>query len=195
MKKPQFAVLGSTRGSSLVPILKAWKQGSLNSEPILVLSNRKNAGILEKGKEAGIESMWIPLQGRDRESYDIATSNELKKRGVDFVLLIGYMRILSAAFVNEWPNKIANVHPSLLPKYGGMMDMDIHNAVIEAGDCETGCSVHIVNEEVDGGPIIIQKKCPVVAGESAEALKARVQSFEGKAFLELLGNPASYLDV
>lgn len=186
-------MMGSTRGSSFVPILEAWKKGALACEPVLVFSNRSKSGILEKGREAGIETLWLPLEGRDRETYDRATSVELKKRAVDFVLLIGYMRILSPFFVNEWSHRIVNVHPSLLPKYSGMMDMEIHEAVIKAGDLESGCSVHIVNEQVDGGPVIIQKRCRVLRGESAEVLKKRIQTLEGEAFIQLLRSPGEFL--
>ena len=187
--------MGSTRGSSLVPVLKAWKAGELGCDPVLIFSNREQAGILEKGIAAGINTEWLAVKGRDRSEYDLATTEVLRSHGVDFILLIGYMRILSSTFVDAWLGKIVNVHPSLLPKYGGMMDMQIHEAVLAAGDEETGCSVHIVNEEVDGGPIVIQKRCHVVPGESAETLKARVQKLEGESFLELLKAPGEYLDL
>jgi len=187
--------MGSTRGSSLVSILDAWRNDSLACDPVLVFSNKRMAGILEKGKQAGIATEWLPVEGRSRSEYDLATSEVLKKHAVDFVLLIGYMRILSPAFVEAWPHRIVNVHPSLLPKYSGMMDMQIHEAVIASGDSETGCSVHIVNEEVDGGPILIQKRCEVIPGEAAEILKQKVQKLEGEAFLELLRQPENYLKI
>jgi len=187
--------MGSTRGSSLVPILDAWRNGNLACDPVLVFSNKRMAGILEKAAQAGITTEWLPVGGRSRTEYDLATAEILKAHGVDFVLLIGYMRILSPAFVEAWPYRIVNVHPSLLPKYSGMMDMQIHEAVISSGDGETGCSVHVVNEEVDGGPILIQKRCEVVPGEAAEILKQKVQKLEGEAFLELLRQPAKYLKI
>ncbi len=190
---PRFAIMGSTRGSSLVPILAAWKQGRLQCSPELVFSNRKSAGILDKGRDAGIETLWLPVQGRDREDYDREVSAQMEERSMDFILLIGYMRILSPWFVQQWQGRVVNVHPSLLPKYAGMMDMQIHEAVLSAGDAETGCSVHLVNEEVDGGPVLIQKRCAVDKSDTPELLKQRVQALEAASFLELLVSPGHYL--
>lgn len=188
-----FAVLGSTRGSSFVPVLEGWKTGAFSSQLKVVLSNKKDSGILEKAENGGVEALWLPVKGRDRESYDRHVSEALISRNVDFILLIGFMRILSPYMVKAWQGRIINVHPSLLPKYAGMMDLEIHHAVLEAGDQESGCSVHIVNEEVDGGPILIQRKCSVDAAESAESLKAKVQTMEGEAFLEILKDPRQFL--
>ncbi len=187
------AVLGSTRGSSLVPLLDAWKGSRLGVDFVLVVSNRSQAGILEKGRDAGIESISIPVKGRDRVSYDAEVSESLKSRGVELVLLLGYMRILSSEFVKEWEGRILNVHPSLLPRHGGLMDLDVHASVLASGDQESGCTIHLVNETVDGGPVVIQKRCPVLACDTPETLKARVQVLEGAAFLEVLSNPGSFL--
>ena len=102
------------------------------------------------------------------------------------VLLIGFMRILSAQFCKEWKRRILNVHPSLLPKYAGGMDTNVHEEVIKNGDPETGCTIHFVTETVDGGPILIQKKCSVDKNETPESLKKKVQSLEGEAFIEAI---------
>lgn len=187
------AVLGSTRGSSLVPLLDAWKASRLGVDFTLVVSNRSQAGILEKGRDAGIESIAIPVKGRDRVSYDAEISELLKSRGVELVLLLGYMRILSDAFVKEWQGRILNVHPSLLPRHGGLMDLEVHASVLSSGDRESGCTIHLVDETVDGGPIVIQKRCPVLADDTPESLKARVQVLEGAAFLEVLCDPVQFL--
>jgi len=187
------AVLGSTRGSSLVPLLDAWDESRLGVDFVLVASNRSQAGILEKGRDAGIESIAIPVKGRDRASYDAEVSEFLKSRRVELVLLLGYMRILSREFVKEWEGRILNVHPSLLPRHGGLMDLEVHASVLSSGDQESGCTIHLVNETVDGGPIVIQKRCPVLDGDTPESLKARVQVLEGAAFMEVLSNPLSFL--
>ncbi len=189
------AVLGSTRGSSLAPLLDAWNDSRLGVNFVLVVSNRSQAGILEKGMGAGIESIAIPVKGRDRVSYDAEVSELLKSRGVELVLLLGYMRILSSEFVKEWEGRILNVHPSLLPRHGGLMDLEVHASVLASGDLESGCTIHLVNETVDGGPVVIQKRCPVLAGDTPESLKARVQVLEGAAFLEVLSNPGAFLPV
>ena len=96
------------------------------------------------------------------------------------------MRILSAEFCREWHDRILNVHPSLLPKYAGGMDTNVHAEVIKNGDAETGCTIHFVTEEVDAGPILIQKKCVVASDDTVETLKAKVQMLEGDAFIEAI---------
>ena len=194
-KTLEFAVLGSTRGSSMVPILEARERGELESQLRVVVSNKKESGILEKARLHGIEDVYIPLRGRDRESYDREVSEALKVRGVDFILLIGFMRIFSPYFVNDWSGRIFNVHPSLLPKHGGLMDLDVHRSVLDAGDTESGCSIHIVTEEVDDGPVVLQKKCRVEPQDTPESLRAKVQPLEGEAFLEILRNPRKYLNL
>ena len=98
------------------------------------------------------------------------------------------MRILSSEFVDRWFGKIVNVHPSLLPKYAGGMNSDVHKSVLAAGDKETGCTVHLVTKEVDGGPILLQKSCPVFENDSIDSLKERVQKLEGEAFIEIINN-------
>jgi len=100
------------------------------------------------------------------------------------VLLVGFMRIMSAEFCREWEGRVINIHPSLLPKHAGGMDLEVHNAVLAAGETESGCTVHLVTEEVDGGPIVIQRRVNVVEGESSESLKAKVQAEEGPALVE-----------
>jgi len=100
--------------------------------------------------------------------------------------MIGYMRIVSAAFVEAWRGRLLNVHPSLLPAFGGMMDTRVHEAVLAAGVAETGCTIHQVTEDVDAGPIVLQKRCPVLPGDTADTLKARVQALEQAAFIEVL---------
>merc|ERR1711865_605243 len=99
-------------------------------------------------------------------------------------MLVGYMRIVSPEFCEEWGNAIINVHPSLLPKHAGGMDLEVHKAVLEAGEVESGCTVHIVTEEVDGGPVVVQRRVPVDAEDTPEALKAKVQAEEGVALVE-----------
>jgi folate-dependent phosphoribosylglycinamide formyltransferase PurN len=110
----------------------------------------------------------------------------LCEAGAELVLLVGYMRIVSDQLVETWRGRLLNVHPSLLPAFGGLMNMRVHEAVLAAGVSETGCTIHQVTEEVDGGPIVLQKHCPVLPGDTAEKLKHRVEALEQAAFVEVL---------
>jgi phosphoribosylglycinamide formyltransferase-1 len=158
----------------------------LQAEIAVVISNKENAGILEKAKHHHLTHVYISPQQTSREAYDQKLSSVLHAHQVDLILLIGYMRILSNQFVAEWQNAILNVHPSLLPAFSGGMDQNVHQAVLDAGVKETGCTVHYVIEEVDAGPILIQKKCSVLPDDTAESLKTRVQQLEGLALIEAI---------
>ncbi|KTD12003.1 phosphoribosylglycinamide formyltransferase [Legionella gratiana] len=188
----RIAVLGSTRGTNLNPLVDAIKQKKLLASIELVLSNKEDALILQKAAHFGIKSMFVNSQGLSRTEFDHCLSEILKQHHIELVVLIGYMRILSAEFVLAWNNKIINIHPSLLPAYAGLMNLDVHQAVLDAAEIETGCTVHYVTEEVDAGPIILQKKCPVNANDTPELLKARVQELEGAALVEAIQSICSY---
>jgi len=129
---------------------------------------------------------FISHKGKDRKDFDAEMTEVLKKHEVDLVLLIGFMRILSSSFCREWRDRILNVHPSLLPKYAGGMDTNVHEEVLKNRDKETGCTIHFVTDELDSGPILIQKKCAVEEGDTVETLKSKVQILEGEAFLEAI---------
>merc|ERR1711871_1524234 len=148
------------------------------------VSNRATAPILERAANHGIPHVHLSAQGLSREQFDANVSDALRGYGVDLVLLIGYMRILSPFFCSTWENRCLNVHPSLLPEFAGGMDVDVHQQVIEAGRKETGCTIHWVTEQVDGGPIVVQKRCSVDPDDTPETLKAKVQRLEGVAFIE-----------
>ena len=184
----KVAILGSTRGSSLQPVIEAIEAGELDATIVAVISNRKKSGILERARSHNLPDHFISAKGKEREEFDRDVTELLQQVEAELVLCIGYMRFLSAEFVNHWYGKVANVHPSLLPKHPGLMDLDVHQAVIDAEDKETGCTVHIIDEGVDSGPILIQKRIPVESGDTAETLKAKVQPLEGLAFIELIGN-------
>jgi len=184
----RLGVLGSTKGTDLLPIVGAIKKGELNASVEVVVSNNKKSLILEKAKKHNIDCYFIDHKNKAREVFDKEISDRLKEKGVDLVLLIGFMRILSEGFVLSWSGKIINVHPSLLPKHAGEMNEDIHKKVLDSGDKETGCTIHLVTADVDEGPILIQKKCPVVEGDTVESLKEKVQKLEGEAFIEVIQN-------
>ena len=182
----RLGVLGSTNGTDLLPVLEAIKDGHLHASVELVASNNKKALILEKAREHGIDSFFVDHKNKSRESFDKEISERLKEKEVDLILLIGFMRILSGVFVSEWSGKIINVHPSLLPKYAGGMNEDVHQQVLKSGDKETGCTIHLVTEQVDEGPVLVQKRCSVLEGDTIDSLKERVQKLEGEAFVEAI---------
>ena len=187
-KKLRIGVLGSTRGTALLPIIEACASGALHAEIVAVVSNKKDALILEKGKSLGVTvtTKFISSKGLSRAQYDAECTSTLLEAGAEFVVLVGYMRILSKQFCEFWAGRCINVHPSLLPKHAGGMDLAVHQMAIDAGDSESGCTIHQVTEEVDGGPIVVQKSVKIEAGETAESLKAKVQPLEGPAFVEAL---------
>ena len=180
----KLGVLGSTRGTDLQAIINSINKKELVAEIAIVVSNNKEAYILERAKQNKIPSVFISHKGKSREEFDGEITSVLKKSEVELILLIGFMRILSAGFCQAWRDRLLNVHPSLLPKYAGGMDASIHEEVLKNGERETGCTIHFVTEDVDGGPILIQKSCPVDDNDTVETLKTKVQQLEGVAFIE-----------
>jgi len=182
----KLGVLGSTNGTDLQTILDSIASGELIGEVSVVLSNRKNAYILERAKNHNVPAFFLSHKEKSREEFDAEMTAILKEHAVDLVLLIGFMRILSTKFCQKWRDKLLNVHPSLLPKYAGGMDTNVHEDVLKNGDAETGCTIHFVTDEVDGGPILIQKKCNIEPNETVDTLKTKVQQLEGIAFIEAI---------
>tara|TARA_B110000116_G_scaffold8485_1_gene7151 strand:+ start:189 stop:773 length:585 start_codon:yes stop_codon:yes gene_type:complete len=182
----KLGVIGSTKGTDLCAIFDAIKTGELNAQACVVISNRKSAYILERAKKHNVPAVFISHKGKSREAFDAEITSLLKEYNVDLVLLIGFMRILSAEFCREWRDRLLNVHPSLLPKYAGGMDTNVHKDVLNNGETETGCTIHYVTDALDGGPILIQKKCNVEPDETVETLKTKVQKLEGEAFIEAI---------
>ena len=182
----KLAVLGSTRGTDLDAIVSAIDEGILNATIKLVISNKENAYILKRAEKNDIKSMFLSDNSVTREEYGNLLNKIFIDNNVDIVLLIGFMRILSKSICKKWDNKILNVHPSLLPKYAGGINNNVHRDVLKNKDSETGCTIHYVTANVDSGPILIQKKCEVQPGDTIESLKDRVQHLEGQAFIEAL---------
>ena len=182
----RLGVLGSTNGTDLQDILDAVSAGELDAVVAVVISNRTGAYILERAEINNVSSFFISHKGKKREEFDGEITAVLKEHSVDLVLLIGFMRILSPEFCRVWQDRILNVHPSLLPKYAGGMDINVHEEVLKNKDRETGCTIHFVNEVVDAGPILIQKKCNVDPDDTVDSLKTKVQTLEGEAFIEAI---------
>ncbi|ASQ46850.1 phosphoribosylglycinamide formyltransferase [Legionella clemsonensis] len=190
----RLGILGSTRGTNLTSLIDAIHNEELDASIEVVISNKMDAPILERATNFGLKALFANPADLTRQSYDFYLSNLLKQHHVELVVLMGYMRILSPHFVLNWKNKIINVHPSLLPAFSGLMDLKVHQAVLDTAATVTGCSVHFVTEEVDAGPLILQKKCPVLSNDTAETLKLRVQQLEGQALVEAI-NKLSTLEI
>mmetsp|Transcript_22321 Transcript_22321/g.49385 ORF Transcript_22321/g.49385 Transcript_22321/m.49385 type:complete len:262 (+) Transcript_22321:1200-1985(+) len=188
IKRPlSIALVGSTRGSSSQTVIDSIKEGTLDARIVAVLSNKADAGILERAQREGLKGIHVPCKkGTERAVYDSELTKALKDEGVELVLFVGFMRILSPEFCNEWSGRLINVHPSLLPKHAGLMDLDVHKSVLDAGDQESGCTVHVVTAEVDGGPTVVQRKVGVSSGDTPEMLKAKVQAEEGPALVDAI---------
>jgi len=182
----KLGVLGSTKGTDLQAIIDSINQKKLDASVEVVISNISNAYILERAANHKISNYFISHLSKTREQFDDEISTLLKKYKVDLVLLIGFMRILSAKFCKELKMRILNVHPSLLPKHAGGMDINVHEEVIKNKEAETGCTIHFVTETVDNGPILIQKKCSVDIRDTPDLLKKKVQVLEGEAFIEAI---------
>jgi len=182
----KIAVLASTRATDMQGIIDAIEHGNLDAEIKILLSSRRDAYALERARNNGIESMFIDSAGMSREEYDEKIITELKKRNIELILLIGYMKILSKKFIDAYKFKIMNIHPSLLPAFAGGMDKNVHKAVLDYGCKITGCTLHFADESVDGGPIIIQKTCEVDDTDNENTLKEKVQNLEQEAFVEAI---------
>lgn len=181
-----LAVFASTRGSDLQAILDEKKAGNLPWLDLrLVLSDRQDAYALVRASEAGVPALHLSARGKTRNEFDEECLAACRAAGVEWIFLIGYMRIVSPLLINAYRGRIFNIHPSLLPKYPGM-DMNVHEEVIRNGEKESGCTLHHVSEVPDGGKIFLQEKVPVLSGESPESLKAKVQLAEQKTILKAL---------
>lgn len=180
-----IAVLGSTRGTDLQAILDAQSAGTLQpAQVVLVVSNKPDAYILERARQATVPTVVIASKGKTREDFDHELLQVLNDHNIDLVLLIGFMRILSPTIIDQYPQRIMNIHPSLLPKYAGGMNMDVHAEVLKNKEMVTGCTLHYVTSTVDEGPIILQKEVPVLPDDTPETLKIKVQHAEQEVLLE-----------
>ncbi|MDE1899872.1 MAG: phosphoribosylglycinamide formyltransferase [Xanthomonadaceae bacterium] len=171
-----IAVLASGRGSNLGALIDARREGRLAADIVLVAGDTAAAPARRRAEAEGIATLALDPQGYpDRRSYDLALFERVAASGAALVVLAGFMRVLDAAALAPWAGRMINLHPSLLPKYRGL---HTHRRVLEAGDAEHGASVHFVTPELDGGPLIAQVRMPVLAGDSAESLAARLQPLE-----------------
>jgi len=186
-QKLNLAVFISGGGSNLQALIDACRQEDYPARIALVLSNNPEAYGLRRAEDAGLPAATINHKDyKTREEFEAAIQKVLGGYNIDLICLAGFMRILTAGFVNSWKNKILNTHPALLPKHGGegMYGEHVHRAVLAAGEKESGVSIHIVTPECDRGPVILQKKVPVLPGDTPETLAARVLEQEHIAYPE-----------
>ena len=191
MEKVNFkiGVLASTKGTDLQAIIDQLKAGKMAGiELAVVVSNKKTAYALERARTRGYEAVFVDTEGKTAAEFDQELLRILKERVVDLVVLIGYMRILTPEFVRAFKRKIINVHPALMPKFSGpgFYGANVHEEVLKAGEKETGCTIHFVDEGVDTGEIILQKKVVVEANDTPETLKAKVQTLEKQWYPEVI---------
>jgi phosphoribosylglycinamide formyltransferase-1 len=178
----KIGILISGRGSNMVALVDAVKSGEIpDSEVAVVISDKANAAGLEKAQARGVETVVVGRKGRTREEHDAAIMKELRDRGVELVCLGGYMRLLSCDFIQAFPNRIVNIHPSLLPAFPGL---DAQRQAIEHGVKVSGCTVHFVDEALDNGAIILQKAVEVRDDDTEETLSARILEQEHEAYVE-----------
>lgn len=183
----RIAVLGSTRGSNLIPLIQHIKNQQLLADVIVVASDQENAGILDKARQTGVTTLYVPFsQDMTKDNYGTVLAQKLQEYHIDVIVLLGFMRLLPETFIEKWPKTIINVHPSLLPRHAGKMDLAVHTAVLDAQDTQTGCTVHRVNGILDGGPILVQKTCTVELTDTPLDLKEKVQALEPLALTQAI---------
>src|SRR5271169_6041406 len=178
----RIGVLLSGRGSNFEALAESCAAGRIpDAEIALVLSNREGAGGIERARARGIETCVIPSKGLEREAYDKLAVAALREKNVDLVCLAGYMRLLSPYFVAAFPNRILNIHPSLLPSFPGL---ESQRQALEYGVKFAGCTVHFVDENLDAGPIVVQAVLPVKDDDTEDTLSARILQEEHRIYSE-----------
>jgi phosphoribosylglycinamide formyltransferase-1 len=179
-----IGILLSGRGSNFEAIAKNVASGEIpNARIAIVISNRADAGGIEIARQLGLEAVFIPSKGKAREDHDREVAAALQRHNVDLVCLAGYMRLLSPWFVRQFPHRILNIHPSLLPAFPGL---EAQEQAFAYGVKVTGCTVHFVDEELDHGPIIVQKAIPVLDTDDEKSLAARILEQEHIAYSEAI---------
>jgi phosphoribosylglycinamide formyltransferase-1 len=183
-RSPRLAVLISGRGSNLQSIIDAVSSGRLDATLAIVISNRSQAAGLVRAREAGIDARWMnPRDHADRDDYDRAIVDVVRDRGVDLICLAGYMRLVGGPLLDAFPNRILNIHPSLLPAFPGL---EAQRQAFEHGVRVTGATVHLVTRELDNGPIVLQSAVPVLSGDTVETLSARILLEEHRIYPEAI---------
>jgi phosphoribosylglycinamide formyltransferase-1 len=183
--KKRVAILISGRGSNMTALIEAAKAKDYPAEIVLVVSNRPDAAGLARARQEGIATVVVDHApfGKDREAFERALDARLQEERIDLVCLAGFMRLLTPWFVTQWNGRLLNIHPALLPDFKGL---DTHRRALEAGVKRHGATVHFVVPEMDSGPIVAQDSLPVRAGDTEEALAARVLDLEHRLYPQAL---------
>ena len=179
----RIGILLSGRGSNFEAIAANVASGKLRAEIAVVISNVESAAGLTRARERGLNALYIPSKGKVREAFDAELSGALKSADVGLVVLAGFMRIFSPVMLQAYPNLILNIHPSLLPSFPGR---DVQQQALDHGVKFSGCTVHLVNDTLDGGPIVLQAVVPVKDGDNADLLAARILIEEHRIFSEAI---------
>jgi len=179
----RLGLLISGRGSNFEAIAATVAAGALDAEIAVVIANRAEAQGLEIARARGLNAVCLPSKGLDREVYDRMLVAELRKHEVDLVCLAGFMRLLSAGFIREFPQRILNIHPSLLPAFPGL---DAQHQALAHGVKLTGCTVHFVDQDLDAGPIVLQAAVPVEDDDTVDTLSARILKEEHRIYSEAI---------
>lgn len=177
----RLGILLSGRGSNFEALAESVAAGRLDAEIAVVISNRPEARGLERARELGLNAVSAPSKGVERQEYDRRVVEVLRAHDVELVCLAGFMRLLSGYFIREFPMRILNIHPSLLPAFPGL---DAQHQALEHGVKFSGCTVHFVDEDLDSGPIIIQAVVPVLDYDTADTLSARILHEEHRIYTE-----------
>lgn len=178
----KIGILISGRGSNMAALADAVADGDIaDSEVVVVISDKAEAAGIAKAQARGIATAVIEKNGRPRREHDAEIAAELKAKGVELVCLAGYMRLLSPEFIREFPNRIVNIHPSLLPAFPGL---NVQQQAIDHGVKVSGCTVHFVDEDLDAGPIILQRTVEVKDDDTAETLSSRILEIEHETYIE-----------
>lgn len=189
MNMIRLGFLVSGRGSNMQAIINACNGGDISAEPVVVISNNPDAGALIIAKNRKIPTYYLSSKTHpDPEQLDKEITETMNIHNVDLIVLAGYMKQVGTVLLRKYKNRIINIHPSLLPRHGGkgMYGINVHNAVIEAGEKETGATVHLVNDQYDEGLILAQRKVDVASTDTAESLAERVLKVEHLLYIEVL---------
>jgi phosphoribosylglycinamide formyltransferase 1 len=185
----KLAILVSGRGSNMVAIMKACEQRELSADIELVISNNPDSDALKIAQQKNISTAYLSSRTHpDPDALDIAMKDLLESHSIDFVLLAGFMKKIGPKTLSAYKGKVINIHPSLLPKFGGqgMYGLNVHKAVIDSGEKETGVTIHMVDGEYDQGKILAQEKVEVMTDDTAESLAARVLKVEHQLYSETI---------
>jgi phosphoribosylglycinamide formyltransferase-1 len=188
----RIVVLASGNGTTFQALIDAFAGSTAAHRPAVhiaaLICNTPGAGAFDRAKAAGITSVLVDHRGRSREAFESALADALDVYRPDLICLAGFLRILSPAFVRRYPDRILNTHPSLLPAFGGkgMYGEHVHEAVIAAGAAITGCTIHVVTDETDAGPIVAQRAVPVLPGDVPARLAERVQAAERRLYCDVI---------